>query len=69
MDSGADRPAGAVEAAVGPTHNLLQVALISLISLVFLLCVLYTSINLMQYQRRRVDGPFITHLRLSYPSV
>ena len=34
--------------ALGPTHNLLQVALISLISLVFLLCVFYTSINLIQ---------------------
>ena len=48
MDSGADRPAGAGEAALGPTHNLLQVALISLISLVFLLCVFYTSITLIQ---------------------
>ena len=51
MDSGADRPAGAVEAALGLTHNLLQVALISLISLiglVFLLCVFYTSITLIQ---------------------
>ena len=48
MDSGADRPAGAGEAALAPTHNLVQVALISLISLVFLLCVFYTSINLIQ---------------------
>ena len=48
MDSGADRPAGAVEVALGPTHNLLQVALISLISLVFLLCVFYTSVTLIQ---------------------
>ena len=32
MDSGADRPAGAVEAALAPTHNLLQVALINLIT-------------------------------------
>ena len=48
MDSGADRPAGAVEAALAPTHNLVQVALISLISLVFLLCVFYTSITLIQ---------------------
>ena len=69
MDSGADRPAGAVEAAVGPTHNLLQVALISLISLISLLCVDDTSINLIQYQRSGVAGPFITHLRLTYPFV
>ena len=62
MDSGADRPAGAVEAALGPTHNLLQVALISCLCLY--LCVF--SIKLIQYQRWRADSPFLTNLLLTY---